>query len=281
MVQASISRMRGLGLYCPQAESSPAHKQVPRQEHAGLTQTVGPHDGKPINMFELLPSDRDERWRLLETFIAEWFRPLTSADRVSSSSLEQAERRLGRDLPLTLREWYQLTGNFDQLWSAQDKWLKPQDLYLTDEALVFFIENQGAFEWGIQLQDLLHPDPPVNIFNLGASPLQENDTLSEFALQMALYAVKFSNQPSIDAALDPLTYSRVSSWLQQSMQPCQFPTWHCFGEKMSFYESNDIIVELKEQQAGWSWIWATAKTQKASRYLSQKFAELGLHPESR
>jgi hypothetical protein len=64
-------------------------------------------------------------------------------------------------LPGSLREMYALIGNRDDLTRHQDHLLRPAQLCIDDEVLVFRLENQGVAHWGVPLGEVGEPDPPV------------------------------------------------------------------------------------------------------------------------
>jgi hypothetical protein len=105
--------------------------------------------------------DRAEAWRFLTQFAAEWRTPLGAGDGYESSALDEAEERLGVRLPAALREVYELLGRRDDLLRNQDRLQRPEELYLSQGALVYQTENQGAAKWGILLEDITAEDPPA------------------------------------------------------------------------------------------------------------------------
>jgi hypothetical protein len=107
--------------------------------------------------------DRAEAWRFLTRFAAEWRAPLGAGDGYESEVLDEAEERLGVRLPAALREVYELLGRRDDLLRNQNRLLRPEQLYLSEGALVYQTENQGAAEWGIHLEEVEAEDPPTAI----------------------------------------------------------------------------------------------------------------------
>ena len=96
-------------------------------------------------MFEKLPATRPARWRRMKSIIRKWLRPLTPADGIASEELDRVEGELGCPLPKALREWYQLAGNAQDIWSCQDRLVLPS---IDREVLVFCFENQGIWSMG-------------------------------------------------------------------------------------------------------------------------------------
>lgn len=107
--------------------------------------------------------DRAEAWRFLTRFAADWRSPLAASDGYDASTLDETEQRLGVLLPAALREVYGLLGRRDDLIRNEDRLQRPDELYISEGALVYHTENQGAAEWGILLEDLVTEDPPTMI----------------------------------------------------------------------------------------------------------------------
>ena len=142
-------------------------------------------------------AERKDRWSLLTDFVAEWYSPLQEDDGYSVKELDAAEQRLGLNLPLALREWYRLMGRRKDIVAMQNSLAAPEELEIMEEngVLVFYCENQQVVKWGIQESALALADPPVWLDDSGLhttrqEPVQENNTLSEFALQMVVLETK-------------------------------------------------------------------------------------------
>lgn len=104
-------------------------------------------------------SSRAEAWRFIGDFAAYWRRPLQAGDGRSEQDVAAAERRLGLRLPSALREAYLLFGRRTDLTSNHDTLLAPDELHVTDGALVYRVENQGCAFWGVALDQLGRDDP--------------------------------------------------------------------------------------------------------------------------
>lgn len=105
--------------------------------------------------------DREEAWRVLSRFAADWRMPLRPGDGCDASDLGKAEERLGLRLPAALREAHLLLGRRDDLCRNQDRFLPAGELYVREGALVYAAENQGCALWGVRLDDLGAADPPA------------------------------------------------------------------------------------------------------------------------
>lgn len=108
---------------------------------------------------------REGAWQFIRMFARTWLSPLTAQDGCGEDELVAAEQRLGEPLPAAVREAYALFGKRSDLTSNQDRLLSPEDVDLdyAEEALVFRVENQGAADWGVPLDQLDEPDPRVDI----------------------------------------------------------------------------------------------------------------------
>ena len=122
---------------------------------------------------------------LVESLFA---RKLTTQDAVLEDEIRRVEERLRSALPLALREYYLVLGRFDQLNTAHNRLLKPEELELQGGMLRFMDENQCVCTWALRREDLGTEDPEVYQGN----PIQDPDwyreelRLSEF-LQLSIY----------------------------------------------------------------------------------------------
>jgi len=170
-------------------------------------------------------STREDRWSLLKDFIAEWHGPLKRGDGYPASELNAAEKRLGLKLPEALREWYQLAGQREDVFATQNFLVSPEELEVEDGLLEVYCENQGIVHWGLKPADLHLPDPPVYLNDDGMHDepqelIRENETVSEFALQMAICETIITREP---LRLD-LSPRDDETWLRKS---------HCWDASMS------------------------------------------------
>ncbi len=193
--------------------------------------------------FARVPQSRDERWRVLETAVADWFPALSASDGFSRADLLSAERRLEISLPEALCEWFRLAGKRVDIWSRQDCFLPPAELGFLSDYLVFYIENQTVVHWGIRLSDLGLVDPPVYVQSGDEDDvwIQQNPSISEFALQMFVFCIEFGW---------PLRWvcgfpdQQLSETIQQEFPALGFPEWSWTGSTL--YGFRDIIVDVQE-----------------------------------
>jgi hypothetical protein len=172
--------------------------------------------------FKLLDS-RDQRWLALSEFISDWFPVTSGTPGVSAAEIAAAEERLGLQVPIALKEWYEIFGQLRDVWSVQDHFLPPAKWEIRSGNLIFIRENQAVVRWGTRLDDLGQPDPPVVVSDARGTDIWsiEGRTVSEFAIQFALRNAKFSNALA-GGANGALTRSQRKAVLR-SLSPIELP----------------------------------------------------------
>lgn len=135
------------------------------------------------------------RWERLVGFIRVWGdRPFTEADGEAPDRIAHAEAKLGRMLPLAVREWYELVGRRLDV-SGRSHGFPLTALALdglrvdeNDGLLVLCDECQGVFSWGVAPGHMALVDPPVVARAWeGGDHVIVNTTVSEFFLFIALF----------------------------------------------------------------------------------------------
>lgn len=239
-----------------------------------------------------LPIERAGRWRLMESLIAEWFRPLTAADRLNAEELAQADEPLGRlletqhgaasaptriRLPAALREWYEIAGKAKDVWSRSDTFLLPDQLYLHGDALVFYVENQAVVAWGVPLSQIGSDDPPVVIIDTGAGILGDEDcaeanrSISEFAIQMLLHNIRCSKYIRT-AACGPGSFAAHRA-IEERYEHVDLPKW-IFPPAL-FFTGKEILIETEGNGDG-RYIYATAKSEEAYSEFEKLMTKAGI-----
>ena len=214
---------------------------------------------------------REDHWLLLKDFVAEWHGPLKRGDGYPASELDAAEKRLGLKLPLALREWYQLAGRREDVFAAQNFLVSPDELAISDDLLEIYSENQGVVWWGIKPEDLHLPDPPVylNDDELHEGPrelIQENDTVSEFALQMTICELLVSRCfPSGSLTISTELNTEAIERVKQGLTNLGFPDWHWPSDPARFYGAEDTLALTLENNS----IYLAANTQNAFAQAEQ------------
>ena len=229
-------------------------------------------------MIETIPSTRAGRWGLLTALVKRWRRPLTGPDGYSQGCVDDAERRLRIQVPLTLREWYRLAGNRKDLWSEQDESIPPNRLEV-DDVLTIYVENQSVVRWGIRRGDLDEDDPPVFVSDVDDRSVWhlENGSVTEFALQMFASNLKWSRHNRCDAnGAGNLEALRV---IAASYRRLPFPDWHWPAWPTRLYGNDDIVIEHNGTGDD-AWLWVCARTEEAFRMLESLVLPTGLQWES-
>ncbi len=231
-----------------------------------------------VSPVQNLPQKRNERWDALSVLISQWYRPLSSQDGVAAKELDLAEASLGIKLPIALREWYELAGNRQDVWCVQDELVAPALLKIRDGVLVFYVENQSVVRWGIPEESLRLDDPPAVIESMDQSNhwIQENGQLSEFAVQMALFTVKFSPESRCwaNGSANPDAFELIAEHYPRF----SFPEWYWLGDcRTKFYGSRDIVIETNGRS---DWIWLTTRTETAYRDFCDLILPTGIRWEA-
>jgi hypothetical protein len=90
------------------------------------------------------------------------FGPLGPEHGMTPADLKAGERRIRRNLPEALRQFYLLAGNLDPVMSAYNYFKQPAGIRVTRGMLVFMAENQWVVSWALKGEEIKHsPDPPV------------------------------------------------------------------------------------------------------------------------
>lgn len=214
-----------------------------------------------------IPDDRSERWTLLQDMINQWYPALEAADGVSADDLDAAETRLGVTMPRAFREWYGIAGMRTDIWSQQDRLLHPVHFNLVGNYMSFMVENQHVVEWAICVDDLVSDDPPVYVSSAETPNLwhRANDTVSEFALQMLVSCLKWSDTCRWWAN----GYAPVDTLDQLASLYPHLPLaeWR-WPAPTRFYGLRDIIAEVQLDNDG-VWLYVAARTVHSAKACKQ------------
>ena len=135
-----------------------------------------------------MPESTTTFWRAYGRTAAAFFGPIGKADGLSEKQVLACEKRLGFALPLLLRQFYLRAGKRSDLTRKWHRLLRPPELRVSAEALVFFEESQQVVFWGIKLTDGPKADPPVCQANNHTQErlvwYPDHDHLSDFFLTM-------------------------------------------------------------------------------------------------
>ncbi len=100
-------------------------------------------------------------WSEQSPHIHTLFRPWQPGDGYDEAAIQEAEERLVLRLPVTLRNFYLAWGRRQDLTEVYHALLPPDKLELREDTLLFWVENQAVFYWGIPHAAMGEADPPV------------------------------------------------------------------------------------------------------------------------
>jgi hypothetical protein len=215
---------------------------------------------------------REDRWSLLKDFVAEWHTPIQEGDGYSVEDIDAAEQRLSLELPLALREYYLLLGKREDLVAAANFLVSPDELEVRDGLLVFYSGPQGVLEWGIRRRDLKLDDPPAYLNDSGIhetpqKPIRENETLSEFVLQMLVVETAYFSKLGGSVETDAKTLEAF----QQTLTPLGLPDWHWPDYPCRSYGAIDILINAmpSTRQSGKQFLLIGANTKDAVQRVAK------------
>jgi hypothetical protein len=157
-------------------------------------------------------------------------RPWQPEDGYDEAVVAAAEQKLGLRFPSTLRQFYQSWGARHDLTNLCDKLLSPLDTWLQSDALVFCLENQGVWYWGIPYEQIDQDDPTVNFaFNEGSSLIwhPSHEKVSHF-LDFLTFGHAFSGAALHGASTSiqkQMNSEQATSLIQQTWQKITLPSY--------------------------------------------------------
>jgi len=186
---------------------------------------------------QMFESPRREKNQMRFSFIKSLFHVVEDIG-FNDNEIEAAEKKWGI-LPGVLKDYYKQLGKHDRINKSQNYLREPKSLYESGNYVIFYIENQGAAEWGIKIEDLCKEDPPVYCRLAADKYALETDNLMEFFNAMTLF----------QAASWGMTYSCEEIYMISEEQavkirgkykklPFELHQW-C---EMSFYANNEDEV---------------------------------------
>jgi hypothetical protein len=179
-------------------------------------------------------------------------------------------------LPMPLRWWYRFAGKRPEIMSRQNILFVPRDfknkyrmLRIVNGRLLFYVENQGVYQWST----LQHgADPPVfGRFEGRGRWAREPMTLSEHLILMCLF----------EAVLCHANYGASAAWLHEdrlaavvaNISPLAIRPWRWGG--LRFFVGEGVFVGAAENGAAddgdtkWYSVWAAAKTEQPLQFLKE------------
>lgn len=219
--------------------------------------------------------DAASTWRFIERF-AEKFtgRALKDGDGYSDTELDKAGKRLDLTLPKALRDLYALFGRRDDLTRVQDRLLRPRELEVRDDVLVFRAEAQNVTRWGVKVSDLDRPDPPVVYLHQDGDWRPYLDRVSWAAIEMALQEWLFSgddngkdndNRPVEDDG----SVTKIEKRYRRLPLP-DYPSWASTtpdDAPVRWFSGEDVVVR---DDCG-DWLWFRTLTPEAIAEVRRAF----------
>jgi hypothetical protein len=210
----------------------------------------------PPSPLASVPADRHERWELIREMIRQWFP--ADLSRLKLPSGMGPITKLPTACP-AVQEWYKIVSEATGIWCRQDHLFAADGDWRRGNYLMIAIENQACAYWGIPLDELERDDPPVFV-DRGDGWMQENPTVSEFAITWLAYSIKWSehnrrwansgtDNSALRLVIDNLPRLKLTDW--------HWPTW-----PTRFFGSWDLIVEANGEGED-IWIWVSARTDEA------------------
>jgi hypothetical protein len=116
---------------------------------------------------------------------------LRSQDGCASGDIEDAERRFGIKIPVSLNEYYLLSGREKRINQFHNRLLPPEKWFVDSSHLVFMEENQWVVYWGISAAQEPKTDAGVfqgvNLRDKGIEWHAEHDSCFTFLNVMAIW----------------------------------------------------------------------------------------------
>lgn len=189
------------------------------------------------------------------------FRLLRTKPKVSSaavSQVEDAERRLGFRLPISVREWYSNGDATDILarYSNQDPPIPLKEFAVTEwhslHLLQFKYENQGVCTWSIVLDGSDDPPVYVDVDTDGAEWTPPAPTFSAYIHACVWDYVLVFDQPGlVQAQNEPLSAEALGQLRKRFEE--QAPTFGWPGSTQHRFAGKGcaILIWAAEDQADW------------------------------
>jgi hypothetical protein len=191
---------------------------------------------------------------------------------VAEAEINTAEARLQAGIPAVLRTYYTELGAHNSLNHSQNNLLLPGELSYSKNIthLLFYADNQWECMWGIPVQDLSLPDPPVWVSydeaSLVAEPVWEPEaaTLSSFLLAMAYQQALFAFPYTANAMnIGPEVAAHIRAFC--SVLPVALPTWSVTYLQAS---SNQLLALMQSPQQTQYDLFVAATTETGFNTLS-------------
>jgi hypothetical protein len=213
-------------------------------------------------LLDTLAPDRPSRWALASRLIDDWFPKVRGASEpgFAISDIVAAEHRLRVAFPESLREWYLKFGKLAHVWNVQDRLVSLAELQIEGNRLIIARENQDVVRWAIEVESLVHSDPPVVVSDQSDASAHHlaASSVTEFALQMLVLNAKFSDCDLFRA--NGQTTDDAISAIEHHLSRLPFTDLHWPPFPTRLYGDDAVFVEID----GLTWLWITAR--EASKF---------------
>jgi hypothetical protein len=191
----------------------------------------------------------EERWRVIRELVERWRRVPLPDIGGHAEEIREAEARLGRTLPPSIREWVAFACDVRE--EHQGFGFVLRDIYQMEElegypAVSLLLQGEGDYHWAVRHEDFARPDPPVYgyrwdfegpaeevVFVPDGRPPAENVT--SFVLE---YALSYTRGEGGGFGTDVADPARLLRDLE-----ARFPVRCRIGE-MELFEDDDILVRM-------------------------------------
>jgi hypothetical protein len=213
------------------------------------------------------PTTVHDRLGILQQLVEFWHGPSRPEDGMTDAEMTSLP------LPLPLRWWYRWAGKRSEILSGQNILFVPRDfqnkhnmLQVTNGRVLFYVENQGVYQWStLQHGD----DPPVfGRYEGRGRWAKEGVTLSEHLILMCLF----------EAVMCHAKYEASAAWLEEGklreivrhIPPLAIGRWR-WG-KTTFFAGRGAFMNAAEQRVadgkkGYYSVWIGAKTPDPLQFL--------------
>jgi hypothetical protein len=206
---------------------------------------------------------RPHAWEFVRRFMGAWMTPLGDGDGCTDAELDAASDRLGRSLPVALREAYRLLGRRPDLTNGQDKLLAPHQWELEHgDLLVYRRENQNCAVWAVDLADPAQADPPTLYREIDQGDWRPFlSRFSDACVEMVLSEAVLGG--AVELSLDRQPDDASLAILESTYRRLDFPEYELWaapdGPSVRWFAGPAVLLCDHAQ----TWLWVQARTPEA------------------
>jgi hypothetical protein len=142
-------------------------------------------------------------------------RSLTNNDGFDVRIIENAETRLGQEIPKLLKEFYITVGKLDIFMSLFQRFIKPEDLFYEDGKLVFLEENQKVCFWGVDKENKEDNPLVYQVQNIDNAVWYSEEILLSDFLQMIMYGQCAEGGYQFSGAIYDMDQAELSEFIEE------------------------------------------------------------------